>query len=84
MNSKLRAKLLAALAGISGMLSYVATIPPSEQDHVVGLLVNVFPIGWRGEIGSICRLIAAIATFYAVYSAAHSGPNTPPANSPQS
>ena len=80
--SKQKAFWLAVIAGISGMASYIAVIPPSEQDNFISALVHLFPIGWRGEIGSVCRLIAVVSGIYATTNASHSGPDTNPKNDP--
>jgi len=83
MTSKIQAIVVAWIAGITAFISWVCTIPPEQQTSLLGPLVELVPIHYRDSVGGITRLLASASTVYAVYKAAHSGPQTPPPNSPK-
>ncbi len=82
MTSKTKAIYAAWLAGISGFLGFLSTLPIDTQTGIFSQIEAVFPDGWRAQIGSTLKLISMIAGIYASYHAAHAGPQTPPANPP--
>ncbi len=80
--SKIRAGIAGAVSGIASFVAWLATVPPSEQNALLGPLVDMLPLEWRPAIGLGMRLLATTSTIYAVYQAAHSGPSTPLKNPP--
>ncbi len=82
MTSKVQAQLSAYLTAFFGFIAWLATIPPEQQSGILGALAQVFPISWQPTIALWTKLIATVSGIYMVYKAAHSGPQTPPPNSP--
>jgi len=78
MNPKLQAKISAIVSGVSGFIVYLTTLPPEQQDAVTGPIVALIPVHWRPEISLIGKAIMTVSTFWAIFKAAHSGPQTPP------
>lgn len=83
MSTKLQTIVGAWIGGISAFISWLATVPPESQTALLGPLVDCMPLAWRPTIGLGMRALATASTIYAVYKAAHSGPQTPPKNPPQ-
>ena len=82
MTSKTKTIWAAVVAGVSGFLGFLATLPPDTQTGIFSQLEDVFPVNWRAQIGSGLKFISMIAGIYASYHAAHAGPQTPPTNPP--
>lgn len=78
MTDKLKAKLAAWVSAASGLIAYLVSLPPSNQDAVLGPIVALAPVDWRPEIGLITRGLAAASLIYAAHKHA-SQPPTPPA-----
>lgn len=78
MTTKFKALCFAIGAAVSGTLSYIAEMPPSLQSDIT----MVFPEHYRGGIGLSLRILAGICTVASAHQASHSGPSSPPANSP--
>ena len=84
MSSKFKAKWSAIVAAITGFLAIVNEIPISLQDKFIQALQAIFPVAWRPEIVVIGAFVACCALIYATVHSAKSGPQTPPANPPNS
>lgn len=82
MNSKLKALVTAWVAGVSAFVAWLVSLPPESQTSLIMPLIDLAPLDWRPGIGLFTRTLATISTIYAVYSASHSGPQTPPTNKP--
>lgn len=80
MNSKSKTLLSAWIAGVSGFLGWLATLPPETMTGMFAIVEQVFPPAWRAQIGAVLKLIALFSGIYASVHAARSGPQTPPAN----
>ena len=78
MNDKLQAKVSAYVFTIASILVYLSTLPPEQQDSVLGPIVSLIPLTWRPEVGLILKAISSAAGFWGIYKAAHSGPQVPP------
>ena len=78
--SKIGAGIAAAVSGVSAFVAWLATVPPSEQNALLGPIVDLLPIDWRPAIGLFMRALSTFSTIYAVYQAAKSGPATQPKN----
>lgn len=73
---------MAWIAGISAFISWLVSLPPENQDALIKPMIELTPLDWRPAIGLVSRVLATGSTIYAVYKAAHSGPQTPPKNNP--
>lgn len=82
MTSKNKTLWLAIVTAVTGWLSYIAIVPPSEQDKFILVVLELCPPGHRGWVGSLLRAVAAFAGFYAMVHASKSGPQTDPKNLP--
>ena len=82
MTSKIQALVTAWVAGVSAFIAWLVSLPPESQTGLITPLIELAPLDWRPGIGLFTRAIATISTIYAVYSASHSGPQTPPKNPP--
>lgn len=79
MNPKTKAIWAAIVSALSGFISWLANTPPSQQDAVLGPLVDLLPLHWRPIIGAGMKMLSGVAGIYATMQAAHSGPaNQPP------
>lgn len=83
MTTKIKAITAAWITATFAFIAWLMTIPPEQQGSLLGPLVDLTPIEYRGLVGFVTRLLASISTIYAVYSAAHSGPQSPPVNPPK-
>ncbi len=81
-NSKLLTKLSAIGAAFFGFVAWLATVPPEQQSGMLGALNSVLPQPWAPTIGLWSKFLTTGLAYYAVYKAAHSGPQTPPQNPP--
>lgn len=77
---KTRALVGATIAGASGFLAWLATVPPEQQDALLGPIVSLLPLHWRPTIGAVMRALSSVAAIYTALQASHSGPQTPPQN----
>jgi hypothetical protein len=82
MTTKIQAIVTAWIAGITSFIAWLVALPPESQDSVIKPLIELTPLHWRPTIGLISRGVATASTIYAVYKAAHSGPQSPPKNPP--
>lgn len=80
--AKVRAIGAAVISGTSGFISWLATVPPEQQSGWLAQLVEITPLSWRPNVALFTRLVTYALGIYAVYSASHSGPQTPPKNPP--
>lgn len=83
MTSKIQAKISAIAAAVFGFVAWLATVPPEQQSGVLGALSQAFPPAWQPTIALWSKLFATVSGVWMVYKAAHSGPQTPPPNSPK-
>lgn len=82
MTSKVKTLWAAIIAGVTGLIAFLANTPPEQQDAVLGPFVAFLPVSWRPSIALFCRAISGAAGIYAAIHASHSGPQTPPKNPP--
>lgn len=78
MTNKTQAIFTAWIAGVSSFLAWLVSLPPENQDALIKPMIELTPLDWRPAIGLASRALATATTIYAVYRAAHSGPNSPP------
>lgn len=82
MTSKGKTIIAAWIAGISQFIGWFATLDPSAQGQYVQPFIDLLPVAWRTTIGGVMKAIAGASLIYALFQAAHSGPQTPPKNPP--
>lgn len=80
--SKVRAILGGAISAVTSVIAWLATVPPEQQSGILAPFVELTPVSWRPAVGLVMKALAAGTGFYAVYQAAHSGPQTKPTNPP--
>lgn len=78
--AKLRAFWSAVITGVAELLSHLASMPAEAQTGLLGQISDIFPVAWRGQISVLFTVISRVAGLYAIYSASHSGPQSPPKN----
>lgn len=78
--SKLRAGISGFISGVCAFIAWLVMVPPEQQTALLSPLVELTPIQYRDYVGLIMRGLATFSSIYAVYSAAQSGPATPPKN----
>jgi hypothetical protein len=83
MTSKRQAIVSGTIAAVSQFIGWLATIPPESQTAFVQPMLDALPVSWRTPIGVWMKLLSGISMSYAIYKAAHSGPQTPPKNPPE-
>lgn len=82
MTNKIQAIWSAALSGIFGFIAWLATVPPEQQSGILGSITNLFSIEWQPTIALWTSTFAKILAFWSLYKAAHSGPKSPPVDTP--
>lgn len=81
MTSKTLAITSGASSALLGFASYIADMPNSTQDALAGALVNLFPVAYRGTVGTILKALSMVALYTAIHYASKSpDPITAPVN----
>lgn len=76
--SKQKAFYASIVAASTGFLAWLANTPPTNQDALLGPLVDSLPVTWRPTIGAVMKFLSSIAMVYAAIHASKSGPGTLP------
>lgn len=80
MTSKVQTFIAAIAAGLFEFVAWFMMIPPEQQTELLSPIVELVPIAWRDDWGLWSKLIARLSAIYALFTAARSGPQTPPKN----
>ncbi len=80
--TKIQALIAACVTGAASFVSWLATVPPEQQSGLLAQFVEIVPVTWRPGVGLAAKALGTFSTIYAVYKASHSGPQSPPKNSP--
>lgn len=80
MTNKTQALWSAIVSGVSGYLAYFINLQPAMQTGILGELVEILPFEWRPAAAGITKTLSTVLGIYAGYTAAKSGPATPPKN----
>lgn len=75
--SKFRAVVAGCIAGASGFIGWLLTLPPESQVGFLAPLVALCPVSWQPYLGTALKALSAASTAYAVYKASQSGGNNP-------
>lgn len=83
MTTKIQAFIAANVTAVFSFVSWLVTLPPEQQTGILGQFVAFCPAGWQPGVGFWTKILSSVSAVYMVYKAAHSGPQSPPANKPE-
>lgn len=75
--SKFRALVAGCIAGATGFIGWLVTMPPESQVGFLAPLIALCPVQAQPYIGTAMKALSAASTAYAVYKASQSGSNNP-------
>lgn len=82
MTAKLQSKISAWVAGLSGFIAWLVSLPPQNQDAVIKPLIELTPLDWRPTIGLVMRGLSTASLIYGAYKM-HATSIQPPEDKPK-